>query len=297
MTIDPFNQQHHYLPQFYQRRWAGSDGKLVVFERPVDQVLSKRRYPRETAKEAGLYAIPIAPASEQNSLEDKFWRTIDQWGSDALTILESTDPASVDKFARDRWAVFLLALVFRDPNSIARINQSARDHYETGFTEFATRYDELRQNYEPETFEAFITAFTQPGLSEFGALILRSFSMNVAIRRQLLSMAWHVVDIADPQVELMTSDCPLIRFKGLKDPDGLLMLPLGPRSFFVAHNAGQLDMQKEIHRSIIEGRFMEAMNDYVVQSAYRFAYAIDESGRPVVERYLRKPPDPVVPRW
>jgi hypothetical protein len=297
MTIDPLSQQHHYLPQFYQRRWTGSDGKLVVFERPVEKVLSKRRSPKETAKEAGLYAIPGAPVADRNMLEDKFWRMIDQWGADALAILESTDPASVDQLSRQRWAVFLLALMFRDPASIAKINRAARDHYQTGFTEFAPQYTELRQDYEPGTFEEFIATFDQPGLSEFGALIVRSFAMNKPIRDQLLSMAWQVVDIDNPRVDLMTSDCPVIRFNGLKDPDGLIMLPLGPRSFFVAYNPAPRDMRAEIHHSIVHGRFMEAMNDYVVQSAIRFAYGVDEQGRGVAERYLRKPSNPVIPRW
>ncbi|WP_454884905.1 DUF4238 domain-containing protein [Sphingomonas oryzagri] len=297
MSFDPLSQQHHYLPQFYQRRWTGDDGKLVVFERPIDRVISKRRFPRETAKEAGLYAIPGAPEPDRNMLEDRLWRTIDQWGADALAILESTDPRNVDRLARDRWAVFLLALIFRDPASIAKINLSARQHYETDFADFAPRYDELRLSHEPETFEDFIAAFDCPGMSEFGGLILRSFALNKAIREQLLSMDWHVVDVANPRVDLMTSDSPVIRFKGLKDPDGLLMLPLGPRRFFVAHNGSPLNMRAEIDRSIVEGHFIESMNKYLVHSAIRFAYGANEEGRPVAEHCLRRPSDPVITRW
>ena len=211
--------------------------------------------------------------------------------------MESNDPADVDRFARDRWAVFLLALIFRDPASIARINLSARHHYEMDFSEFAPRYDELRQEHEPATFEEFIAAFDRPGLSEFGGLILQSFAFNKPIREQLLAMDWQVVDVDDPRVELMTSDSPVIRFKGLKDPDGLLMLPLGPRRFFVAYNGSPLEMRSEIDRSIVEGHFLESMNDYVVQSAIRFAYGASAEGRLVAERFLRRPSDPVITRW
>ncbi len=241
--------------------------------------------------------MPGAPAPDQNHLEDRFWRTIDQWGTDALTLLESTDPTAVAKFQRERWAIFVLSLIFRDPSSLKMIDQAARDHYETGFAEFSERYDDLRQPHEPATFEEFIAAFDGPGISEYGATILRSFATNPEILKQLLSMRWEIVDVANPRVELMTSDRPVIRFKGLKDPDGLLILPLGPQRFFVAYNLGPQDMKGWINDSIVHGHFMESMNDFVVQSAVRFVYGVDEAGRAVAERYLRSPRDPVLTRW
>jgi hypothetical protein len=295
--VDPLKQEHHYLPQFYQRRWVGPDGKLTVFSRPHQAVVAKRRSPRATGKEAGLYAVPIAPLPEQNALEDRFWRTLDQWGADALVALEKDDPAGVAPLDRERWAVVLLSMMFRDPWSVARINQSARDHYTTGFAEFPARYDELRAPHEPEAYEEFVAAFDRPGLSEFGAQILRSFATNKAVRSQLLAMDWQVVTISDASVPLLTSDRPVIRFKGLKEADGLLILPLGPSSFFVAYNRGPLDMRSEIHESIVHGRFLEAMNEYVVQSAVRNAYGSDDSQLAVVEQHLRRDGDPVLPRW
>ena len=296
-NVDPLKQEHHYLPQFYQRRWVGSDGKLTVFSRPHDIVVAKRRSPRATGKEPGLYAVPIAPLTEQNALEDRFWRTLDQWGADALAALERDDPTGLAPLDRERWAVVLLAMMFRDPWSVARINLSARDHYTTGFAEFSARYAELRAPHEPETYDEFVAAFDHPGLSEFGAQILRSFATNKAVRGQLLAMNWQVVAISDAPLSLLTSDRPVIRFKGLKEPDGLLMLPLGPNSFFVAYNNGPLDMRREIHESIVHGRFLEAMNEYVVGSAVRHAYGFDDSQLSLVERTLRREGDPILPRW
>jgi hypothetical protein len=297
MSIDPLTQEHHYLPQFYQRRWASEDGTVVVFERPRDDVRFKRRGPRATGKQPGLYAIPLLPECERNSLENGFWRIIDQWGADALAILEADAPSTVPDLARSRWGIFLLSLIFRAPSSIERINSVARQYYETDFTDFARQYDELRAPYEPETFEAFIATFDKPGMSEFGARILRSFSTNREILVQLLAMDWQVVTVSRPPVSLLTSDRPLIRYKGLKDADGLLMLPLGPDKFFVAYNPGPIDMRAWIEDSIVNGRFMEAMNEYVVGSAVRFVYGASEAELPTVEKFLRRSSDPVAKRW
>lgn len=126
MAIDPLTQQQHYLPQFYQRRWTGDDGRLEVFERPRDVVVAHRRFPRETGKERGIYAVPMAPDDAANSLEDRFWRLIDQCGADGLTVLEADAAAVVPALERERFAIFLLSLTFRDPSSIARIDRSAR---------------------------------------------------------------------------------------------------------------------------------------------------------------------------
>lgn len=297
MNINPIEQEHHYLPRFYQRRWAGADGKLVVFERPGVVVQAKRRVPKATGKQAGLYTVPGAPEAERNQLEERFWRTIDQWGADALAVIEATDAAAVPVLDRERWAVFLLALIFRDPPSIKRINRLAREHYEAPSSNFARRYDEFRAPHEPATFDEFITSLDQPGLSELGAKILRSFATNKDIVRQLLVMDWQVVTVSNPRVPLLTSDRPLIRHNGLKAEDGLLMLPLGPAKFFVAYNPGPTDMQAQIHHSIVHGRFMEAMNEYVVQSAVRFVYGADTTQLDTVEQYLRLQGEPNIIRW
>lgn len=297
MAIDPLNQQQHYLPQFYQRRWTGNDGRLVVFERPRDIVVARRRFPRETGKERGIYAVPMAPDDAANLLEDQFWRLIDQWGADALAVLEADAAAVVPNLERERLAVFLLSLTFRDPSSLARINRSAREHYDTGFSGFAAGYEEFRRPNEPATFAEFMATFDRPGMSELGAATLRSLATNREILDKLLAMDWQVVTVGAPPVRLLTSDRPVIRHRGLAHDDGLLMLPLGPDRFLVAFNAGPQDMRSWIEDSIVHGRFMQAMNEYVVRSAERFVYGADEAELGQVERDLRRQGEPVVERW
>lgn len=297
MAIDPLTQQQHHLPRFYQRRWTGADGRLVVFERPRDLVVARRRFPRETGKERGIYAVPMAPDDASNVLEDGFWRLIDQWGADALAAIEAEAPGDVPDLERERWAVFLLSLTFRDPSSIARIDRSAREHYDTGFVGFAAGYCEFRRPNEPETFAEFIASFDRPGMSELGAATLRYLATNREILDRLLAMDWQVVTVGDPPVWLLTSDRPVIRHRGLAHGDGLMMLPLGPYRFFVAFNAGPQDMRSWIEDSIVHGRFMQAMNEYVVRSADRFVYGFDDVESDQVERDLRRPGDPVLERW
>jgi hypothetical protein len=283
--------QDHYLPQFYQKRWAVKGKQLFVYQRPNDRVVVARKPPRATGWKDDLYTTHGVPAERTTELEDTFWRLIDQWGSNSLTILESSDPEQATNLDRARWVTFMMSLVFRNPQQVDRINKAAESHYATGFAGFASRYDELRQAHEPDTYDEFMALFQKPGISELGGKILRAFTLNRPIREYLANMAWYVV--IDSPIPLLTSDNPVIRYKGLKDSDGLWMLPIGPNQFFVAFNRGEIDMQGWISHSISDGHFIESMNKYVVQHAIKYVYGIDDTQVDFVERYLPTEPLPL----
>lgn len=99
-------------------------------------------------------------------------------------------------------------------------------------------------------------------------------------------MNWELVTVCDAPVPLLTSDYPVIRYKGLKDPDGLLMLPIGPQEFFVELNCGRIDMKACISDSIRLGHFIESMNEYVVQHAVSYVYGSDDTQIDFVARHF-----------
>jgi hypothetical protein len=38
-------QKHHYIPEFYLKQWAGSDGRLCEFNRPHKKVVAQMKHP------------------------------------------------------------------------------------------------------------------------------------------------------------------------------------------------------------------------------------------------------------
>lgn len=266
---------------------------MFVYQRPHRKVIVAPKPPTATGFVTGLYTLPNAPATQSDALEDKFWRVIDQWGSDFLDVLESADAAHAVTVIKERWAIFLMSLFWRNPQQIDRINAAAKDHYANRFMDFASNYEALRRPHEPDTYVEFMALFQQPGISEYGARILRSFAVNAEIMKYLIGMDWQLVTRPDSSTPLLTSDNPVIRYKGLEHPDGLLMLPLGPNKFFVAFNQGEIDMQKCISQS--GGHFIESMNQYVVQNAIKYVYGVDDTQLAFVERFLPTEPLPVKP--
>src|SRR5438045_2699476 len=49
-------KKHHYLPQFFMRRWIDTEGKLTEYRRPRDKLIVKRKRPAETGYVVDLYA-------------------------------------------------------------------------------------------------------------------------------------------------------------------------------------------------------------------------------------------------
>jgi hypothetical protein len=88
---------------------------VFVYQRPHHRVVVASKSTRATGKRVGSYTVSGAPAKLANELEDKFWRVIDQWGSDSLDVIASIDPAHVAKLVRERWVVFIMSLLFRNP--------------------------------------------------------------------------------------------------------------------------------------------------------------------------------------
>jgi hypothetical protein len=77
---------HHYLPQFFLKRWARSDGRVCSWKRlSRNKVAMTPVAPKHTAYEPRLYSIENVPENEAQTIERKFFAKID---SDAANILQ-----------------------------------------------------------------------------------------------------------------------------------------------------------------------------------------------------------------
>jgi hypothetical protein len=269
------DQNQHYLPQSYQRGWIDASRRPHVYRWAYDKLVCEPKATRSTGGRDGLYFIPMAPRGGQNMMEDVFWKRIDQWGADGLALLRTSDPAAAAKLDKDRLATFVMSFLFRHPNMVKYFNVFAKTSVLNGCLK--DDYAKHRKPHEPVTFEEFKVALEQPGMTELAAKSLRQQVENKAIRHQILTMEWQVVTVPTTSDPILTSDVPIIVHHGLKDDDGCLILPLSTNEFFVAYNLGKVDMKKEIGESVASGRFVRAMNKYVVEHRIDYVYGVDDS--------------------
>jgi hypothetical protein len=168
-----------------------------------------------------------------------------------------------------------MSFVFRNPNMVKYSNARAKESVLNGcLKDDCAKY---RRPHEPATFEEFKVALGQPGMTELAARCLRDQVENKTIRDEILKMQWQVVTVPTTGDPILTSDIPLIIKGGLKDDDGCLILPLSTNEFFVAYNLGKIDMKKEISESVATGRFVRAMNKYVVEHRIDYVYGVNDS--------------------
>ncbi len=204
-------------------------------------------------------------------------------GADGLALLRSNDPSAAAKINKDRLATFVMSFVFRNPKMVNYWNAWAKKSVLNGCLK--DDYIKYRNPHEPTSFEEFKAALEQPGMTELSARCLRYQVENKPIRDEILKMEWQVVTVPATSDPILTSDVPLIVHGGLKTDDGCLILPLSTNEFFVAYNLGQFDMKKEISESVASGRFVRAMNKYVIEHRIDFVYGIDDSLMPFVARH------------
>jgi hypothetical protein len=99
-------------------------------------------------------------------------------------------------------------------------------------------------------------------------------------------MEWQVVNVTN-SVPIITSDVPLIRYKGLRDDDGLLILPLSPKEFFVAYNRGKIDTRAWIDTSIRERTFVEGINQYLMERKIDYVDADEDSQKDFIAAHWK----------
>lgn len=86
-------QNHHYLPQSYQRGWANNLVRQpYVYEWRHDRVVCAPKSTKSTGARDGLYFVPMAPSGDENKMEDVFWKKNRSMGSGRPLIIEEQKP-------------------------------------------------------------------------------------------------------------------------------------------------------------------------------------------------------------
>lgn len=205
----------HYVPRFYLSRWAGSDGKLARCQKieQTREIHWKRVSPKEVAFERGLYG----------DLEEEFFKPLDNNSSQLLQLFDSEREERTKKLDLGHpkhrlWAKYLLAQLIRTPSNLNRLI----DQYSIKGIDRKTAIEQL-----PVVIE------------------------NERAIKDLRSLEW-IITGSNTDRELVTCDYPLIfRPDDLSNPRCVIILPLGPHSYFLAtKRANILSMEKDPRKMV-----------------------------------------------
>ena len=260
--------KHHYLPEFYTRRWSsGEPAEMLRYSRVWGgKLLRRRATPGGIGFDRDLYTMPNAvDADDAQQIENHLFRLVDGHGGRLLEQMLAGDvPTSAEE--RSKWAAFVLSLLHRHPKDVSSAVES---------------FSALVETTDPE-----IAALPEIGRELAIRQLWRSVN-NPRLGSVLINMKWDVLDLRDGGISLLTSDTPLITSNGIRPPDGNYALPLPPTHLFVAAWRGPARTA-----SLAKGPkwLAKLANKLIVQRAREFVIASDERNFKLIEARLGEQP-------
>ncbi len=280
--------KHHFLPEFYLSRWTGGPGKGRVYgySRPRASVTVKPYAPSAVGFERDLYSIHGRndPALKQE-VESGFMSPLDSRASEALAFMEAEGKRPDDPKLRDGWTRFVMSLLYRSPERVAWLRRKINDGDAGTLKALSESYSALRVDGDPPTFEDYRTKMGSSLVDEAEALLIRKMIDNEWIGTHLNGMSWSVVRLPAPRYGLLTSDSPLMISNGVGIPDGFLILPLGPDTYFLAAN--RLQVAQSFTGQPVRA-LENAFNDAVVKQAEKWVIGATPGQLTFVERRLAR---------
>lgn len=228
-------RDHHFIPAFYLKQWAGPNGELIEYARKGGKLIAKPVGPRATGFERDLYAFPELPPDDAQFIERVFFAYADQKASDALDrhLGFASFPWTSELISA--WSRFVLGIHLRHPDAMPELRAAARSIWDASGDDYQARYEAIRKPGYPSTFDEL--------LQQRDPLIPVKMCVNLIIKAldndivgtHLNQMKWATIDLSTSPTPLLTSDRPVEIFN-LKEPNGVLSIPISPTKMFVAAN-------------------------------------------------------------
>jgi hypothetical protein len=276
--------RHHYIPEFYSKRWCSDDRKLCEYSRPYKKLQGKRVFPVQTGFLDRLYEKKGVPKSIAQQVEDEFMSPVDNFAANALSLIETDcDKARTDARQRSAWSLFLMTLMTRMPEDLAVLSQVLADDWKRDLPLLRQKYAANKKTDDPETIEEFIEKKDPDYMARWAMDLLPNLTDHEGMGQSLNGMRWSVVTTPDDTPPFLSSDRPLFMSKTFSEPGCYLTLPIGPHRLFVATNTEETD-RKFKDKPPVE--LVQATNLQVVQQAVKYVYGVDDAQLEFVDKHI-----------
>lgn len=208
----------------------------------------RRVHPTRVGWEKDLYSIPGTAAHLAQSLEERFFRQLDDVAARALRKMNPRPIVPLTAVETSAWSVFMLSLLHRTPECLQATKDAARRMWTEVLENVRDQYSDLRSDTDPASFEEYVSS-REPAAAEQSLLWgLPELIANPRIGQFVNDMHWAARDIPFNQPELLLSDNALARTNGIRVPGGHLAMPLSPRRLLLI--AWERDFAERLKRSL-----------------------------------------------
>ena len=286
LTLLQASRKHHYIPCFYTKRWTGADGKLCVYSRPHKEVVTYRKYPTAVGYKDDLYTLTGLRPESRTVLEDKFFKIVDQRASDASDYMLNNQTTKVPGELRNAFTRLLIGFFHRTPDRVEEITEALAKELEPVLEGVIAEFRSGARGPVPTEveLEEIATNWRRDARTRMWGQSLARLVNSDMLGPAIVNMQWRVRRFRTLNYDLLTSDKPLIATNGFAHKEGHLVLPLGPRTLFIATN------NNATTRAILsqsENQLARKANDQIVRQAKQFVYGVDDGQKSFVAARLQ----------
>jgi hypothetical protein len=176
----------------------------------------------------------------------------------------------------------------RHPDAMPEMRAAAKNIWDASGADYKARYEAVRKATDPPTFDEHIALCDPLAAVKMRVnLIMTAFDNEIVCAH--INMGHAIIDVSASLYRLLTSDRPVHLFN-LKEPNGMVWLPISPTKLFVAMNdrASFDKLKNRPPRTLVA-----FANTYVVSRARRFVWAQDVSQQRFVENRMSTKLEPL----
>lgn len=279
-------RDHHYVPRFLLRAWALGEVVHGWWWNPwKDQLVVKSRGVASFCNQIDLLTIGRHQLG-QDVIERIFFGHVDTRGASVYQKIISSGVQSLTGEERSDFARLLLSLEFRKPEMVRLLRDQSKAWTQT-------------LNNDPELLALMaehgisktpIEYWLEKGggnLEDRAVMLIQGLVDNQKLGPILINSHWRTVTLKPGEESFVLADRPLMRFRGLGDPDCLWVLPLTPLMAFVA--APQAATIQAVLKPSAR-RFAISSNGDSARHAERFVFSVEERHARWLGRYLKDKP-------
>ncbi len=283
-------RRHHFVPEFYQRRWAGDDRRVERYELINGSVKRRRVFPSEAGFRVDLYRHPGSMMDEWSAqaLEWDVLSKIDDAAAKALDALLSEPNALRDRDVRRSWTIFLRTMLLRTPYQQAGSLAALEIIWRAADEEVERKYAAMRTPGMPETATAYLEALNPNAARESAFRIYAESMGNDRTTHHIMNLPWRIYDCSVADYRLVLSDHPVVLVP-LETADGHVAMPLSPTKYLVAATS---DRTKAISDAIRPKLAVRIINKLSVQRAQHCVIAEDRSQETFIRKHFAADPIP-----
>lgn len=263
--------KHHFLPVFYLKQWVNdSNGLLTEYSKPYGNLVkARRKHPEATGYITRLYAAEGLPDNLANEMERDFFSPVDSQAADALWVMLSR--GEVSQSQRTAWAKFVVSLMCRMPEDVRLSKEMIVELARSISPLLRPFYDASRNHEENDRFEELSASFEAASPNRALRHLKRVIS-HEKLLSGIEAMSWEILTLEGNR-HLLTSDRPVTYTSVLGHVDSHVVLPVGPRSLFVA--ASDVSFVRKL-RQMKTNEVVALANRAAVEQAHRYVFGSDD---------------------